>query len=115
MESNFRANLKGHFYVFRDSILAIIFGIVLGFVLDIFFPEPKKSENFWTTTFLLGLQILISGFILYYYSVFYYYFYGSEVDTYLGFSVFSVIFFLVQTQLLNRLDLIYKHMSGKDL
>lgn len=106
---------KNNWLVLRDCVIAIICGIVLGFIVDFIFPYPKKNENFWLALFLVILQLTVCSFIVYYYGELFAYFFGEEdSDDYRGFTVFGVLFFIVQVQLLYRLNILFKSLTGRN-
>lgn len=108
-------SLKNHTYVIRDSIIGTVLGIVLGFIIDIIFPLPNKDEYFLLTIVLLLVQIILDAIILFYYSFLYKTFFKNEPDSFYGFSVFTVLFFLTQQQMLYRLAKIYRHFLNKSM
>ena len=103
---------KNDWYVLRDCFIAIILGIILGFLIDIIFPFPRNIDSFWKAFFLTIIQLTVDGFIVYYYSIIFEYFFKNDSDAYRGFTVFSVLFFLVQIQLLQRLQYLYLKITG---
>lgn len=105
---------KNDWYVLRDCFIAIIMGILLGFIIDFIFPFPKKIDSFTRAFLLTVIQLTIDGFIVYYYSIIFEYLFKNESDAFRGFTVFSVLFFLVQMQLLQRLDYLYIRITGTD-
>ncbi len=108
-------SVRNHFFVIRDSILASFLGIILGFIVDIIFPLPNKDENFFKSALFIIIQIILDGIILYYYALLYKITFNDLPDIFYGFSVFTVIFFLTQQQLLYRLAKIYYHFTNKSL
>jgi hypothetical protein len=99
-------------YVLRDALIFSVIGIVLGFLIDFIFPEPHTTESHALAFFYVILQIVIDAFIVFFISELYTMVFGQEADTYIGFSVFTVIFFLVQVQLLQRLNNLYTGITG---
>jgi len=93
--------------IFLFSFLAVIFGILV----DAIFPEPGENETFTETCILLILQILLDGILVYILGFGYESVVQRDPDLYYGFTIFTVIFFLVQLQLLSRLRILYSVLA----
>lgn len=101
--------------VIFDAILFGLLGIFLGFLIDLIFPEPDENE--YTIFLLLSCicQIVVTVIIVYYIDLSYESIMGVDSDTYLAFTTFTVIFFLVQRQLFTRLEIVFKRIFGRSL
>lgn len=113
MSGEGKGKFVNNWYVLRDCLLASIFGILLGYLIDVFFPLPKKAHAVWFSLIMIILQVVIDGFIIYYYGEIFTYFFGRDPDDYRGFTVFGVLFFLVQIQLLTRLNYVFQAITGR--
>jgi len=100
--------------VFRDIFIAIFMGIMLGFLIDVIFPMPKKLDSGLKTASLIILQVIIDGFVVYYYGLLFMWIFGVDADHHRGFTIFGVLFFLVQCQLLVRLNYLFRLITGRD-
>lgn len=100
-------------YVLVDALIAIFFGISIGFFLDLLFPYPHSKENGFLLIFILILQLLITSLIMFYYSAIYKHLFNVDPDKYLCFTMFSIILFLSQSQMTYRLSLFYTMITGK--
>lgn len=113
-EINPRLSWSENWYIFRDCSLAALVGITCGFVIDLFFPVPSREESAFRLIIMIIFQILISSFILFYLAQLYIIVFRTDPDFHYGFSIFSVIFYLVQVQLLDRLNILYYKITGKN-
>ena len=106
-------DLSYSFYVLVDALIAIFFGIFIGFFLDLLFPYPHEKENGFLLVFILILQLIITSLIMFYYSAIYKSLFKVDADKYLCFTMFSIILFLGQIQMTYRLSLFYTMVTGK--
>lgn len=113
MEKEKKGKFINNWYVLRDCLIASVAGIILGYVIDFFFPLPKKAHSAWFSLLMIMLQVLIDGFVVYYYGEIFTFFFGQDPDSYRGFTVFGVLFFLVQIQLLTRLNYVFQAITGR--
>ena len=108
-----RLDLKYSFYIIRDSLIFGILGVILGFVVDLIFPLPNKNDSIVKTTILMFIQIAVSAIIIFFIAEMYTLIFGYNSDKFYGFTMFTVIFFLSQYQLINRLNILYVKLTGK--
>lgn len=99
----------------RDAILYGVAGLGLGFVVDFFFVDPDPEESTLEVIFYILLQVIVCTIITYYIGKCYEKYFGGDKDQHTGFTLFIVIFFLVQVQLFERISLLFHRMTGKKL
>lgn len=92
-----------------------IFAIGLGFAVDYLFQEPRETESTPRLIFMILLQLIVTALIIYYFDMLFEAVLGHDSDVYFGLTIFCVIFFLVQLQMLNRLSLLYKRLTGRSI
>lgn len=92
-----------------------IFAIALGFAVDYFFQEPDDNESTTKLVILIFLQLIITALVIYYFDILFEAVLGHDSDVYFGLTIFCVIFFLVQTQMLHRLSILYKRITGRNI
>ena len=90
-----------------DILIFVALAIILGIIIDLIFPEPDDTEEMRVTFFLLFSQIFVDSIIVYFLGFGYEKLVNRDPDLYYGFTLFIVLFFLVQLQLLNRLKRFY--------
>lgn len=101
--------------VIFDAFIFAVLGIILGFLIDMIFPEPNPNDTTARLIMLTLAQIVITIYITFVVDETYIELFGVDSDTFLGFTAFTIIFFLVQQQLLTRLKIVYNRLTGKDL
>lgn len=101
--------------VIIDALFFTFLGIFLGFLVDLVFPEPKESDSTVFLIILTFVQIVLTIYISFLIDSVYSDLIGIDSDTYLGFTAFTIIFFLVQQQLLTRLAIVYNRLTGRKL
>lgn len=112
------SNGSGYKHFINVVVCAFVFGIfaiALGFAVDFFFQEPKESESTPRLVVLILLQLIITTLVIYYFDILFEAVLGYDSDVYFGLTIFCVIFFLVQTQMLHRLSILYKRITGRDI
>lgn len=102
-------------FLIRDALIFGIIGLILGFLVDLVFPLPQDGESVWTTIVLILAQIIICVIIVYYVDKAYEKVFGYDSSLYMGFTIFVVLFFLGQIQLLNRAEVVFNTITGKHL
>lgn len=108
-----RLHFKYSLDILRDALLFSVLAVILGFLIDYLFPLPNKNESTLKTIFLIALQIVIGAITVYLVAEIYTYIFGYDPDRYFGFTMYTVVYFLVQIQLLYRLNMLYIKMTGK--
>jgi len=101
--------------VIFDAFIFGLIGIILGFLIDLVFNEPNINDSTFSLFSLSMIQIVVTIFIAYLVDSTYIELIGIDSDTFLGFTAFTIIFFLVQQQLLRRLSLLYKRLTGRNI
>ena len=96
-----------------DTILFTLLAIFLGFAVDYIFPTYTSDELPLKSFILVMIQVTVGVVITFALMGIYEHYTSRDADSFLGETVFVVIFFLVQTQLLARLDNIYFHLTGR--
>lgn len=107
-----------HSHLIHIILNALFFGalaIFLGFIIDYIFSNPEDNESTLTLFILIMLQIVITAVIIYYVDFIYEKVIGIDSDDYFGFTMFTVIFFLVQEQLFDRLSIFYRRITGQNI
>lgn len=89
--------------------------IVLGFAVDYMFNEPTGNESTPKLFFLIMMQLIVTTIIIYYFDILFESILCHDSDLYFGLTVFCVVFFLVQEQLFNRLSILFKRISGRNI
>lgn len=102
-------------YVIRDSIIFGSLGIIFGLLIDLIFSRPKSEESLIQALVLVFVQLIICGIIIYFISLFYESAFGYNADEYIGLTIFTVIFFLVQVQLLDRISEVFDIISSTNI
>jgi len=97
-------------YFFTDSILFVILALTLGYIIDVFIKVPSKNEPLSQSILLLLLQIIIGMIVIYIIDYLFENFNGRSSISFFGLTIFTVLFFLTQQQLLKRITLIYHHI-----
>jgi len=101
--------------VIFDTVLFAILAIAFGYIIDVIIPFPKQNESAIKCILLVMLQIIISGVFLFLISKLYENSVHRDPDLYYGVSMFIVLFFLVQGQLIKRLQTIYQYGTGVNI
>ena len=101
--------------VVRDTLFFSIVAILLGYLIDRIYPPISSDETPSETFLLIIVQILLGALVIFLVFSLYQGRFRSDPDIYLGATIFVVIFFMVQTQLLHRLVNFYTDTSGVQL
>jgi hypothetical protein len=102
-------------FVLRDAILFAVAGITLGFIIDLFFTDPTRDETIPQTIILILLQTIVCATIVWFIAKAYEKTFGSDPDQFYGLTMFSVLFFLVQVQLFERVAVLYQTITKHKL
>jgi len=102
-------------YVARDAVIFALFGLILGFIIDFLFVDPDVEESIIESIFYILLQVVICTAIVYYIGKAYEGFFGYDPDSFSGLTMFTVIFFIVQVQLFERVSLLFHKITGRKL
>jgi hypothetical protein len=102
-------------YIVRDAVIFAVLGIGLGFLVDLIFIDPDPEESILETIFYILLQTIVCSIIIYYIAKFYEVIFKHDSGLYRGIDMFIVLFFLVQTQLFERVSLLFRKVTGKKL
>lgn len=102
-------------YVALWAVLAGTLGILAGFAIDMIFPRPDSDEVWWVSYLLIITQITLGVLLIYSLDVFILASHGRDRDLYFEMSVFLLIFFLAQNQLLERLKRLFFTLNGQPL
>ena len=114
-----KSGASTHIKLIIESIIGVLLAVIFGYLLDALFPEPTQDESFERTILLVSGQLLIDSFIVW--GVIYFvseYLNRFDQETYegmTGYLLFTVVFFLVQTQLLARFERIYKDIFNRSI
>lgn len=116
---NFQHIVKRRFKLIVETVIGAFLGITLGFFIDVIFKEPSADEKPGQTIGWIILQVfvdaLIVWWIVYLVSEYLNRFDQDEYEGMVGYLIFGILFFLVQTQLLARLNKLYSDFTGHKL
>lgn len=101
--------------LFLDIVVLTYMAMFFGFLVDIIFPTPNPREPFHRTFALLWIQILVDALICVFVAKGWEQLVDHDPDEYYAFTIFTVVFFLVQTQLFDRLTIFYHTVTGRIL
>lgn len=103
------------FWIIVDTLFFMWMSIMLGFFVDSLIPDTNPDESLSSSFFWITIQILLDIILLYALDLLYTCVVKRDTNMYYGLDMFTVIFFLVQTQLFTRLNLIYTHVMRRSL
>ena len=101
-------------WIVWDSFFFTFLGIILGFIFQYLFPT-SRDVNYYLGFFMDVLQIILGTIVIFILNLLYEEYVARDTDTYFGLTVFSVVFFLVQPQLFDRLAGFYQHITNRPL
>ena len=101
--------------VIIEGFVFLVLAIFFGFLIDSIFNEPKPQETLSTTIFLIIFQVLLDAIVVFYLGELYTLIFHRDPDIFVDITTFGLVFFLVQIQLQNRLNILYTHITGIDL
>ena len=93
------------------SFLAVFLAILMDFI----FPTPQLGDSFGITAFWFFLQILMGAALIVLISNLFFELLGRKADEFAGLTIFTVLFFLAQTQIFARVRLLTRDLSGYDI
>ena len=106
-KENFHKDIQ---WLLIDTFIFGLSGLILGFVVDEIIPQPKKDEKIYASIFFILLQIFVCISVIYFVDLGYESIFGRDSDETFGMTMFSIIFFISQTQLYVRTNRLYKSL-----
>jgi hypothetical protein len=97
--------------VFAYALLAL----VLGFAVTLFFPSFYEGEPWYLSLFYILFQYIVNAVVIYMVDEAYLRFFGVDADSFVGVSVFTNAFLLVQTQLYHRMASLYTLITEDEI
>lgn len=94
-----------------DTLFFVTLAIFLGYLVDVLIPNPKPNETFWESLAWIYIQIAFAILILFSVDQLYMWITGIGAESFYGLNVYGVIFFLVQTQLVERVRRIFNTLD----
>lgn len=113
-----KRHFSAHIKLMSETFLGALLGVLLGFFVDLIFPAPRATEKVGATLGWVILQLFIDALLIFYImllAVRFNFFNQDDVEGMIGYLVFTILFFLVQTQLTARLNKLWKDISGRNL
>jgi hypothetical protein len=102
-------------YVVVESTIFMFLGLMLGFFISFMVPNVAPKESIWQTVGWLIFQLLVDALFISILDTLYIDTFGRDADTFIGMSVFAVVFFMSQVQLYNRVSVLYRYITGTTL
>jgi len=100
----YRQNVSAPFFrVTIEVFFFAVIGMILGFAIALLFPQFTSDEAWYYSLGYLLLQLLVDAIVIYAVDSAYFLLFGVESDTYIGITVFTQIFFLIQFTMLFRM------------
>jgi len=93
-----------------DALFFLTLALTLVYIIDIFIRIPSPNEPFYITVITLYIQIIIGMIVLYCIDFIFEKINNRPSTSYFGITVFGVLFFMTQQQLLKRVSIIYHHV-----
>lgn len=115
LNSFLKAHQMAFLYVALWVILMGTLGILAGFAMDMIFPKPSTDEVWWVSYLLIITQITLGALLIYAIDVFMLAAHRRDRDLYFEMSIFLLIFYLSQNQLLERLNRLFYTLNGQPL
>ena len=104
--------------MYVETLIGAILGIVLGFIVDLLFSSPNTDESVSRLIFMILLQVIVDATIIFLVMMAmekFKMFNQDELEGMVGYLIFTVLFFMVQTGLLMRMRMLYHQITGKTL
>ena len=98
-------------WLLLDMLVFIFLAVIFGVVIDTIFPSPHEKENVWKSFFMFLVQVFIDSIVIFFLGRLYEKLVKRDPDLYYGFTLFVVLFFIVQLQLVTRLKIIYEFLN----
>jgi len=113
---SYRQNLSKPFMrVGIEVFLYAVVGMCLGFAVTLLMPVFVLGEPWYTSLLYLLLQLIVDSVIIYTFDTAYASLFGIDADTYVGMTVFTYVYFLIQVQLYLRMLNLYVAFTGTEL
>ncbi|MHB1910110.1 MAG: hypothetical protein ACYCQJ_14730 [Nitrososphaerales archaeon] len=101
--------------IFVDILILVYVALFAGFFIDLILPRPKPEESLLRSFIMFWIQIIIDALVCMFVATGFEALVERDADDYYAFTLFTVIFFLVQVQLFDRIDIIYYRLTGRHL
>ena len=111
-------NHKTRIKMYIETLVGALLGIILGFIVDMIFTSPNNDESVTKLVFMITIQVVVDATIIFIVMM------GMEkfkmfdqdrIEGMVGYLIFTVLFFMIQTGLLMRMRLLYHKLTGKTL
>lgn len=94
-------------YTLLEVFVFSLFAIALAYSIDRVIPEPPPDEPTITNFLLLITQIYVTVIILFWMKYVYEQIFERNMNTNYGEMIFSVVFFVAQPQIFDRIKMLY--------
>ena len=113
-ENNHKTRIK----MYVETLVGAVLGIILGFIVDLLFSSPNTDESITRLIFMIFLQVIVDATVIFLVMMTmekFKMFNQDELEGMVGYLIFTVLFFMVQTGLLKRMRMLYHKLTGKTL
>ena len=103
------------FRVCIDVFGFAVIGMILGFAITLLFPQFVLDEPWYYSLGYVLLQLLVDAILIYMIDSAYFLLFGVDSDAYIGITVFTQIFLLLQFNMLFRMISVFTAFTQVEL
>lgn len=92
------------FRVVVEVFFFSVIGVIFGFAVALLMPPFTVDEPWYYSLAYLLLELVIDAVVIYALMTVYFLLFGVDADSYIGISVFSNVFFMIQYSLAQRMQ-----------
>jgi hypothetical protein len=103
------------FRVVIEVFFFSLIGVIFGFAVTLLMPPFTLEEPWYYSLVYLFLELIVDAVVIYTLMTAYFMLFGVDADSYIGISVFSNVFFMIQYSLAHRMQNIFTTYTQVEL
>lgn len=113
---NYRQKISAPlFRVVIEVFFFSLIGVIFGFAVTLLMPRFTLEEPWYYSVIYLLLELIVDAVVIYALMTAYFALFGVDADSYIGISVFSNVFFMIQYSLAQRMQNIFTTYTQVEL